>query len=450
MMGKDKDERSTLPGEVSPQETLPHDEPTGSDGVADTAPHDISGATGTSEKDALLAAHHARDYLGSITKHPVAFSKAFAAAEPVWMKAVQKHQDALGFGVRNSPFEKFSKLAFPTHALGQAVRESPWQRFAKENSFVLGALTKTFPIGSVMKDPLPSFNLASSMAEPVWTKAMRERRSEFLDVVERVSKSAFVFSPMLEQARKFQEQFASQFKAFDSSFFSASQQFADIARRFKAYPEEVREGLAVMGKHGWCLDFDMGASAPIRFKNLVEEERVQEAHQEMVCHFDARVDSIKQELCDLYPKRQHIIEAAFEAYANAQYILAIPTILAQIDGICLDVVDAHFFMAKGRKKVKDHVMSIASGSISSAFLAPFEIGLEVSLSERDRPEGFSGLNRHMVLHGESVDYGTKENCLKAISVLNYISQSIQRVLGDEEENQPAQLVNEVAEQGPDS
>lgn len=366
------------------------------------------------------------------------------------MKAVQKHQNALVFGIRNSPFEKFSKLSFPTHALGQAMRESPWQRFAKENSFVLGALTKTFHIGSVMKDTLPSFNLASSMAEPVWLKAMQERRSEFLDVVERVRKSAFVFSPMLEQARKFQEQLASQFKGFDSSLLSASQQFADIARRFETYPDEVREGLTVMGRHGWCLDLEMGASAPIRFKNLIEEERVQEANQEMVCHFDARVDSIKQELGELYPKRQHLIDAAFDAYANAQYILAIPTILAQIDGICLDVVNAHFFMAKGRKKVRDHVMSIASGSISSAFLAPFEIGMDVSLSERERPEGFSGLNRHMVLHGESVDYGTKENCLKAISVLNYISQSIQRVLGDEEESEFAQPVDEMGKQGPDA
>ena len=29
------------------------------------------------------------------------------------------------------------------------------------------------------------------------------------------------------------------------------------------------------------------------------------------------------------------------------------------------------------------------------------------------------LNRHQVLHGEVVDYGTEENSLKAISLLNY-------------------------------
>lgn len=138
MMGEEKDERSPLPGDVSPQETLPHDEPIGSDDLADTAPHDISGAARTSGKDALLAAHHARDYLRSLTKRSVAFSKAFEAAEPVWMKAVRKHQDALGSVIRNSLFENVSKFAFPTLALDHAMREPPWQRYAKENSAVLG------------------------------------------------------------------------------------------------------------------------------------------------------------------------------------------------------------------------------------------------------------------------------------------------------------------------
>ena len=36
-----------------------------------------------------------------------------------------------------------------------------------------------------------------------------------------------------------------------------------------------------------------------------------------------------------------------------------------------------------------------------------------------QPDGFSELNRHQVLHGEVTEYGTEQNSLKAISLLNY-------------------------------
>ncbi|RDD80115.1 hypothetical protein DVJ77_18395 [Dyella tabacisoli] len=68
-------------------------------------------------------------------------------------------------------------------------------------------------------------------------------------------------------------------------------------------------------------------------------------------------------------------------------------------------------------------LTATSNSIAKAFLAPFEEEMLVAVSQKSRPQGFVGLNRHTVLHGESVDYGTKENGLRAISLLNYVSQS---------------------------
>ena len=39
--------------------------------------------------------------------------------------------------------------------------------------------------------------------------------------------------------------------------------------------------------------------------------------------------------------------------------------------------------------------------------------------KKHRTDYFPGLNRHEVLHGISVDYGTETNSLKAISFLNW-------------------------------
>ena len=39
-------------------------------------------------------------------------------------------------------------------------------------------------------------------------------------------------------------------------------------------------------------------------------------------------------------------------------------------------------------------------------------------NERERPSSFNALNRHQVLHGESVDYATEQNSFKAIALLD--------------------------------
>lgn len=91
-------------------------------------------------------------------------------------------------------------------------------------------------------------------------------------------------------------------------------------------------------------------------------------------------------------------------------------------------------MGKERPKVLAYAVEFAGSQIARAFLAPLESEMTIALSEKGRPQGFTGLNRHMVLHGESVDYGTKENGLRAISLLNYMSQSLQRELSEPDDN----------------
>ncbi len=70
-------------------------------------------------------------------------------------------------------------------------------------------------------------------------------------------------------------------------------------------------------------------------------------------------------------------------------------------------------------KTGSHVQSIESELISSLFY-PLTIPLPISASEYERATLPEVLNRHAVLHGESLDYGTEANSLKAISLLYYI------------------------------
>lgn len=246
--------------------------------------------------------------------------------------------------------------------------------------------------------------------------------------LDRLQQRAFGLSPVIALANEIGSTFSARLTAIGEPFRKMAEDMAAIAKSFEKYPDEMREGLIAMNQYGWYLDLQMGMSKPLRFKRALDEGRHEDAEVEMVKHFDKRIASIRAELIQAYPHRREILDAAFDAHLNGQHLVSIPVLLAQVDGICFDVANAHFFMGKERPKVLAYATELAGTELARAFLAPLESGMTVALSEKARPQGFSGLNRHMVLHGESIDYGTKENGLRAISLLNYISQSLQREL----------------------
>lgn len=61
-------------------------------------------------------------------------------------------------------------------------------------------------------------------------------------------------------------------------------------------------------------------------------------------------------------------------------------------------------------------------------LSPLSKVLPINASEKERRRSLQDrglstwgeLNRHLVLHGETTDYGTQQNSLKAVSLINYL------------------------------
>jgi len=109
-----------------------------------------------------------------------------------------------------------------------------------------------------------------------------------------------------------------------------------------------------------------------------------------------------------------------------QYELSIPVLLTQTDGICKQVAGQYLFMTHGHKpRIAIYVQQIAANRFRAALLSPLTEVLPIGASEHQRPKDFTALNRHMVLHGESLDYGSKINNLKAISLINYVVQVLE-------------------------
>lgn len=166
----------------------------------------------------------------------------------------------------------------------------------------------------------------------------------------------------------------------------------------------------------------MSLPALWQLKSAFLNGNIAEAENSLAIHFEDRLYEIEDSISTKFPNRAHIFRSAFAAHRKKDYVLCIPILLAQTDGICKETVDQYLFTKKNRKpSTAIYVGQLASETFMAALLSPLATTLPIGASEHERDECFSALNRHMVLHGESLDYGTKLNSLKVISLVNYVA-----------------------------
>jgi len=198
--------------------------------------------------------------------------------------------------------------------------------------------------------------------------------------------------------------------------------FEELQRSFRELPPKTQEALILLGTHGWYLDLEMPMHSLWQLKKALEEGSVLKVEEALVRYFEERLDEIEASILSRFPSRENVIRAAFAAHRRCEYELSIPVFLSQTDGICKEVVKEHFFIKQNKKpRTAIYVEQIAADTYRAALLSPLAHSLPIGASEKERGPGFIELNRHMVLHGESLDYGTKTNGLKAISLINYVA-----------------------------
>jgi hypothetical protein len=189
-------------------------------------------------------------------------------------------------------------------------------------------------------------------------------------------------------------------------------------------PARMRKALITFGKNGWYLDIEMPFPDLWDYEAAFEEGRIEEADAGLSSYFESRVDEIEVGIIQRFSHRKEIICDAFKAHKASDYNTAIPVFFAQTDGICKDIFGrCLFYSNKSTAKPFSTLIieRVASDTIVETLISLLDEDLPVKLSESKRGDNFTALNRHLVMHGESLDYGTKTNSLKAVSLLNYIT-----------------------------
>lgn len=205
--------------------------------------------------------------------------------------------------------------------------------------------------------------------------------------------------------------------------------FAEMAVAFREMPPRLQSALMTLGGSGWYLDGELGLSELWELEGLLLGGEATKVDSMLTQHYEGRLQEIEDFLVKSLPRREKILRAAFAAHLRGEFELSVPVLLAQSDGACLDLTGYHFFIKEsGKPKAARYVADVERDAFSIAMLIPLQRVLPINASESDRNRmvqdrglpSWQELNRHLVLHGESFDYGTQTNSLKAVSLINYL------------------------------
>ena len=182
-----------------------------------------------------------------------------------------------------------------------------------------------------------------------------------------------------------------------------------------------------LAQRGWFLDPQMPMSLLWHLADTIEESP-EEADVLLVQWFQERLDEIEEELVKTCPKRAHVLRSAFNAHRERDYNNSVPAVLKEADGMWHDIFGMNVFRVRERASiVKSIEQKQPYGLISTSLVPLLQSTLPLWMNESERhnwmkqhrTDSFPELNRHEVLHGLSVEYGTETNSLKAISFLNW-------------------------------
>lgn len=192
-----------------------------------------------------------------------------------------------------------------------------------------------------------------------------------------------------------------------------------------AYFKFIIDGLA---NNGWFVDFDMPLEVISELNLLIKNRAFDKIDELLIEYFERNLTTIKEFLLEQYPDRRKVLEAGFRAHAAKEYELSVLAFLSQVDGMFKEKLSVDFFEKRNKIPARAECYRIyAVDELLQTFLYIFRKEYPIDYSEFKRPKGFTQLNRHMIMHGEAIDYGSRLNSLKALSLVNHIADALMSI-----------------------
>ena len=206
--------------------------------------------------------------------------------------------------------------------------------------------------------------------------------------------------------------------ALTQKFSEIQQQFAQTIAQHQLNLPNL---LTVMVSQSWYPDFALPLAEARALEARAIAGDVTAIDLSLSEYFRANANDVEKRVCERFPARSPVLAEAFRAYRAGNYILAIPVFLAQADGISKSFLNENFFrFFQSRPHAQQLLLDTQINDYVKVLLAPLiEQGtIRVHTNTLHGQTGY--LNRHAIMHGGDLAYGTEINALKCISLLAYV------------------------------
>ena len=192
-----------------------------------------------------------------------------------------------------------------------------------------------------------------------------------------------------------------------------------------AFGDIVRQTTPLLAKRGWYCEMNMPFQVLNVLKVAFQSGDFGKVDAIMAGYVQHHLKGIMCSCEKSFPGRWPILKLAFLAHRKKQYALSIPVFLAQADGICNEIFGVQLYKRKNKVPVTaGRLQPLVDTDLSDAFLEPLRIGGAISAYDDEAAKAPDLLNRHQVLHGLSIDYGTELNSFRSISLIAYVATGI--------------------------
>lgn len=182
-------------------------------------------------------------------------------------------------------------------------------------------------------------------------------------------------------------------------------------------------GLKSIAGYGWYIDggITMGYTTHLMEKAVNGDNEFLDKF--FAKYYRENIDRLSEILKKRQDSRQKIIIEALDCHNEKKYHASTVLFLSQADGIC----NGQLFRTKKEKEsLKKFLSKSKNGNLINILLRMITDESAIDVGYTKKEEFDSNLNRHAVVHGLDVNFGTEINSLKAFSLLCFVSDFVNR------------------------
>ncbi|NLR67302.1 hypothetical protein HGH92_23560 [Chitinophaga varians] len=246
--------------------------------------------------------------------------------------------------------------------------------------------------------------------------ALEKHFAGFAEMQERISHAATEFQKMMQ-----------------SSFMKAAEAHDEMVQTIRraldvdfSYMAPVLQELS---QYGWYLNLGMNVADVAGAKRVLASGDENQLNVYMAEVLQRELTGDVARLCHRHPNRSEAIEQAFKAHNAGFYYASMPVVFAQVDGLSCELTGYKFFDNDKTRNFEPQIAKWvnAHASVSSLEVAYLSVLLDKGAFQKHRSNpNLISFTRHSILHGETTDYGTEINSLKAFSLLVFVSDMCTR------------------------